>query len=166
MFVWTQCAEVSGAMRAPLDVALDVDPEAVASTESGDGLTGANGCSDDADVLGAPPATGAGAPSTWLGSRFGLRTRRPRVRPAVPCRAGKDTNAAARAAASACSCSPSSASMCFAWSVSSAFTRSSTAAATADAVPGEEADEEAPKRLKSRVALCPALYGLPTIKMK
>ena len=25
----------------------------------------------------------------------------------------------------------------------------------ADAVPGEEADEEAPKRLKSRVSLCP-----------
>ena len=37
---------------------------------------------------------------------------------------------------------------------------------SADAVPGEEIDEEAPKRLKSRVALCPALYGLPTIKMK
>ena len=36
----------------------------------------------------------------------------------------------------------------------------------ADAVPGEEVDEEAPKRLKSRVSLCPALYGLPTIKMK
>ena len=42
----------------------------------------------------------------------------------------------------------------------------------ADAVPGEEVaaadDEEAapPKRLKARVALCPALYGLPTIKMK
>ena len=30
----------------------------------------------------------------------------------------------------------------------------------------EEVDEEAPKRLKARVALCPALYGLPTIKMK
>ena len=37
---------------------------------------------------------------------------------------------------------------------------------SADAVPGEEVNEEAPKRLKSRVALCPALYGLPTIKMK
>ena len=41
----------------------------------------------------------------------------------------------------------------------------------ADAVPGEEAlgeeaDEAAPKRLKARVSLCPALYGLPTIKMK
>ena len=36
----------------------------------------------------------------------------------------------------------------------------------ADAVPGEEVDEDAPKRLKARVALCPALYGLPTIKMK
>ena len=36
----------------------------------------------------------------------------------------------------------------------------------ADAVPGEEVDEEAPKRLKARVSLCPALYGLPTIKMK
>ena len=43
--------------------------------------------------------------------------------------------------------------------------------AAADAVPGEElpgedADEAAPKRLKARVSLCPALYGLPTIKMK
>ena len=33
-------------------------------------------------------------------------------------------------------------------------------------LPGDEADEAAPKRLKARVALCPALYGLPTIKMK
>ena len=44
--------------------------------------------------------------------------------------------------------------------------------AAADAVPGEEvaaaddAEAASPKRLKARVALCPALYGLPTIKMK
>ena len=36
----------------------------------------------------------------------------------------------------------------------------------ADALPGEEVDEASPKRLKARVRCCPALYGLPTIKMK
>jgi hypothetical protein len=35
-----------------------------------------------------------------------------------------------------------------------------------DALPGEDVDEASPKRLKARVRYCPALYGLPTIKMK